>query len=207
MATHRLPRDGYPAFNRYYGDAKTASALLSRLRIALGVRYPGVAFTFLAVAGGKLACGLGPWSAGVVRNPAFVFSVETGGSPSFPGDPVTALPCSQTPGGPPRQTIAAFRCCPRYHHNEGSPLLSNFEALSHGFTACCLRLKTPFLVANQGSLPVDGQSFPDGSVPAGSLQWLSVARFRFLLSVCCCLLASTLPASQGFGWRQMIDDF
>jgi hypothetical protein len=29
-------------------------------------------------------------------------------------------------------------------------------------------LKTPFLVANQGSLPVDGQSFPDGLVTAGS---------------------------------------
>ena len=25
-----------------------------------------------------------------------------------------ALPCSQTPGGPPRQTISAFQCCPRY---------------------------------------------------------------------------------------------
>ena len=69
----------YPAFNRYYEDTKTASARLSRLRIPLGVRYPGVAFTFLAVARGKLARGLGPWSAGVVRDPAFVFSVETGG--------------------------------------------------------------------------------------------------------------------------------
>ena len=84
-----------------------------------------------------------------------------------------------TPGGPPRQTLAALRCCPRYHHNEYSPILSNFEALSYGFTVRCLRLKTPFLVANQDSLPVDGQSFPDGLVPAGSLQWLSVARFRF----------------------------
>ena len=30
------------------------------------------------------------------------------------------LPCSQTPGGPPRQTIAVPRCCPRYSYNEGS---------------------------------------------------------------------------------------
>jgi len=43
----------------------------------------------LAGASGKLADGLGPWSTGAIRNPAFVFSVETGGSPSFPGDPVT----------------------------------------------------------------------------------------------------------------------
>jgi len=25
-----------------------------------------------------------------------------------------ALPCTQTPGGPPRQNISALRCCPRY---------------------------------------------------------------------------------------------
>ncbi len=62
FATRRLPRDGlircahpcgaawrqsisaslrFPAFNRYYGDAKTASALLSRLRLKLGARYLG----------------------------------------------------------------------------------------------------------------------------------------------------------------------
>ncbi len=95
-------------------------------------------------------------------------SEETGGSPSFPGDPIIALPCSQAPGGPPRQTIATLRCCPRYFNHEGSPIQNTFEAQSHGFTASCLRLKTSFLSANQGSLPVDGQSFPDGTVPAGS---------------------------------------
>lgn len=42
FATHGLPRNGYPAFKRYYGDAKTASARLLRLRIKLGARYPGV---------------------------------------------------------------------------------------------------------------------------------------------------------------------
>jgi hypothetical protein len=78
-----------------------------------------------------------------------------------------ALPCSQTPGGPPRQTIAALRCCPRYSYNEGSPINKHFEAQSHGFTTCCLRLKTPFLDADQGSLPVGGQPFPSGLVPAG----------------------------------------
>ncbi len=40
FATHRLPRDGFPAFNRYYEDTKTASAHLSRLRITLCVRLP-----------------------------------------------------------------------------------------------------------------------------------------------------------------------
>ena len=115
--------------------------------------------------------------------------METGGSPSFPGDPVTALPCSQTPGGPPRQTLAALRCCPRYHHNEGSPFPSNFEAPSHGFTTRCLRLKTPFLNANQGSLPVDGQSFPGGIgsrrvSPVAFSCSLSVSPFCLLLLTC-----------------------
>jgi hypothetical protein len=81
---------------------------------------------------------------------------------------IVALPCSQTPGGPPRQTIAASRCCPRYSYNEGSPINKYFEAQSHGFTTRCLRLKTPFLVVNQGSLPVGGQPFPSGLVTAGS---------------------------------------
>ena len=75
-----------------------------------------------------------------------------------------ALPCSQTPGGPPRQTIVASRCCPRNPYNEGSPINKHFEAQSHGFTTCCLRLKAPFLDASQGSLPVGGQPFPGGLI-------------------------------------------
>jgi len=42
FATHRLPRDGYPAFKGYYADAKTASARLLRLRSKLGARYLGL---------------------------------------------------------------------------------------------------------------------------------------------------------------------
>ena len=47
--------------------------------------------------------------------------------PSFPEDPVAALPCSKTPGGPPRQTIAALRRGPRDHHNEGSTIHIEFR--------------------------------------------------------------------------------
>ena len=113
-----------------------------------------------------------------------------------------ALPCSRTPGGPPRQTISAFRCCPRYSYHEGSPNVKDFEALSHGFTTRCLRLKTSFLNANQGSLPVDGQSFPGGSVPPGLTRGFlllatSSSPFGSLFR-----LTSAIPASQGFGWRQ-----
>ena len=101
---------------------------------------------------------------------------RTGGSPSFPRDPMTALPCSPTPGEPPRLTTAAFRYGPRYHKHEGFPNHQNFEAQSHGFTACCLRLKTPFRVADQDSLPVAGQALPVGSLTRG----VSIETF------CCC---------------------
>ena len=112
----------------------------------------------------------------------------------LPWRPLAALPCSQTPGGPPRQTIAALRRGPRYSYNEGSTINKHFGAQSHGFTTRCLRLKPPFRVANQGSLPVDGQSFPGGMVPAGSHQRLSVARyFMRLLSVGCFGLRAPSP--------------
>ena len=87
--------------------------------------------------------------------------------PASPETLLVAMPCPQTPGGPPRQTIAAFRCCPRNSYNEGSPNNKHFEAHSHGFATRCLRLKTPFLDADQGSLPVGGQPLPGGLVPAG----------------------------------------
>jgi hypothetical protein len=79
--------------------------------------------------------------------------------------------------------------------HDGSPFFPN--ALKSDVTFVKICTLTPFSLT---------PFFPDGLVPAGSLQWLSVARFRFLLSVCCCLLASAFPASQAFGWRQMIVD-
>lgn len=41
FATHRLLWVSFPAFRRYYGDAKTASVLLLRLRFSLCARYLG----------------------------------------------------------------------------------------------------------------------------------------------------------------------
>ena len=80
---------------------------------------------------------------------------------------MTALPRSPTPGEPPRQTLAAFWRAPRYHKHEGFPIHQHFEAQPHGFTACCLRLKTPSRDANQDSLPVAGQALPAGSLTHG----------------------------------------
>ena len=60
-------------------------------------------------------------------DPLRLYVEETEGSPSFPGDPVAALPCSRTPGGPPRLTKTALRCCPRYSEHEGSPIQNFFR--------------------------------------------------------------------------------
>lgn len=61
-------------------------------------------------------------------------SQQTGGYPSFPGNPNIALPCSPTPGGPPCQTVRhrrlllwAWRCCPRFLNDEGSPIRSCYR--------------------------------------------------------------------------------
>jgi hypothetical protein len=111
FATRGLLWVSYPAFHRYYEDTKTASARLSHLRIPLGVRYPGC-FRFLGDHGRKARSR--SWTLLSRCGPLPALSEETGGSPSFPEDPITALPCSQTPGGPPHQTIAVLRCCPRF---------------------------------------------------------------------------------------------
>jgi hypothetical protein len=61
--------------------------------------------------------------------------------------------------------------------------------------------------ANQGSLPVDGQSFPGGLVPAGSHQWLSGARYflcRFSFRFSSSLGYERHPRLTGLGWRQKI---
>ena len=48
FATHGLLWVSFPAFSRYYGDAKTASVLLLRLRPWLGARYLGFLSVFFS---------------------------------------------------------------------------------------------------------------------------------------------------------------
>ena len=196
----QAPSGGFPAFNRYYEDTKTASVHLSAFAFRSASDYLGC---FLFLGDRERKARPRSWIL-LSRCDPFRLSVEeTGGSPSFPGDPITALPCSRTPGGPPRLTNAALRCCPRSSEHEGSPINKHFEAQSHGFTARCLRLKTPFLDANQGSLPVGGQPFPGGSgsrrVSIETFSCSLLLRSPFGLWF---LLTSAIPVSQGFGWRQ-----
>jgi hypothetical protein len=211
----------FPAFNRYYEDTKTASAP-SRLRIALGVRFLGLlSLSWRPRSEGK-ARGLGSWFAGVIdpfrlvpwRQEALIplrstpaglrgclaaVYVRCAPIPSFPGDPITALPCSKAPGGNCGASVL-----PPLFLARRLPHCFTFEAQSHGFTARCLRLKAPFLDTNQGSLPVDGQSLSGGVIPPGlgrgfRLLATSFSPFGSLFG-----FTSALPASQGFGWRQGI---
>ena len=86
FANHGLLWVSYPAFNRYYEDAKNASARLSRLRLALGVRYPGC---FLFLGSRKRKARWRPWT----------FLSRYGPSPAlFRGDRrLSQLPWSPTP--------------------------------------------------------------------------------------------------------------
>ena len=166
FATRGLPWVSFPAFERYYGDAKTASVLLLRLRFPLGARSLGSLSVFFS-------------RRPKVRPQAWIlfyrfdpfrssFPWRQEALPASPEDPRAALRCSWTPGGLPRQTAAALPCCPRFANHEGSPVQFSFQALSHRFAARCLRLKASFLIASQGSLVVVGHSLPRGLFPAGS---------------------------------------
>jgi len=85
----------FPAFKRYYEDAKTASAHLSAFAFRSALITP-VAFSFLAIVDEKRARDLGSCYAGMIRS-GFL-SEETVGSPSFPGDPIHRYALLSDPG-------------------------------------------------------------------------------------------------------------
>jgi hypothetical protein len=182
-------------------------ATMRRLRLPLFVSAPSLCrsvrdtsaprlFSPPADRGG-VGRGSGPWFTGVV--PAGYFRGDRRLS-QLPEKPYTTLPCShQTPGGLRRQTLTAPPYCPRFSYNAGSTDIIHFGAQSHGFAVRCLRLKAPFPVASQGSLPAAGQALPDGLVPAGFQLRLSFAHSLSLSFRC---WFERHPVSSGFCWRQ-----
>ena len=99
---------------------------------------------------------------------------ETAGPPRFLGNPAVHMPCSSTPAGPPRQAIAAPRCCLPLLNNVGSHDTLAFGAQSHGLFTRCLRFVVASPAATQDSLPAAGQALPGGiGYPLGSF-----ARFQ-----------------------------
>ena len=117
----------------------------------------------------------GPWFTGVALSGCILRGDRR--LSQLPEKPYTALPCSPTPGGLPRQTMTTRRCCPRCVQDAGSS--DNF-CFRGSMTRLCSSLPTledAISGASQGSLPAAGQALPSGLVPAGSQLRLSLRSF------------------------------
>lgn len=117
----------FPAFYRYYGDAKTASALL----LTFGFPRWWIPYTVLPVSlrlirwqyrpdwPGHFICGMPLLTA---------FRLEAGGSPKFPQKPLVYLPNSKTPNGLLSACLLSpYHCCSRPNQS-GNSFVYSFEA-------------------------------------------------------------------------------
>ena len=92
----RGPGGPVPPPRRYYGTLRLPSVLLAALRcLRLAIPPPRRAF-----APGDRRRAIAGIGALVIRAPEPELSVETDGSPRFPGTPHVPWPCSPTPAGP-----------------------------------------------------------------------------------------------------------
>ena len=122
-----------------------------------------------------------------------LFSVETTGSPKFPGDPDVYMPCSPTPVGPPRQArtsgrvrwpVRRFRSGPQSGSPETSYGVSILPSAGTTSSAPTTKLFRGSITrpahslstlgreghpsTTQDSLPAAGQALPDRVPSAGS---------------------------------------
>ena len=199
LATHRLPRDGFPAFNRYYEDTKTA--FCPSLAPSHSARRPIPRLLSLS------------WrpqakSAPAVRDLVHAGVIRSG----HLSEKQKALPASlETPSPlcPALRPRADLHALPTRRFGV-APARSNTKAPPFTF----LRDSMTRL---HGSLPTLGGTitgylhkarfrwvvspFRAGLIPPGldrnfQLLATSTASFRFWF-----LLTSAIPVSQGFGWR------
>jgi hypothetical protein len=151
-------------------------ATMQRLRLPLFVSAPSLCrsvrdtsvprlFSLTSNRGGVGRCS-GPCFTGVAL-PGFL-AEETGGSPSFPSNPILLCPALRPRRDPRARPLWRFGAAHAQMNTRAPPNNNSFEAQSHGFATHCLRLKTPFPVASQGSFPAAGQALPGGLIPAGS---------------------------------------
>lgn len=128
----------------------------------------------------------------IVASPTTALTTESAGSPRFLVSPHTLMPCSLTPVGPPRQTIAALRCCLPLLPRRRLPRCLYFGAPSHGLLASCVRfaesVSLPHATLGSGcwsALP-DGVGYPLGT------------NVRFQLPSSSILLTQALPGARKF---------
>ena len=151
-----------PSFNRYYEAATTTGRFLRHSVCSVAAQFLGLISNFRSSSRGNhranarvLFDRCHPLPSGALSQGRLRFS-------QVPCEPLVHLPCSQTPAGPPRQAIAAFRCCPRTARRRRPRRLSTFEAQSHGFCTGCLRFVPSSRTTTQNSLPVVSQPFRMG---------------------------------------------
>ena len=166
LATHRLPRDGSPAFNRYYEGAKTSALLLAAL-IAFARQYPPLPRSFAhsghGVASVALRQAQGLRRLGVVKPVSpllWRFSKGERRISQVPREPFRPFAPLSDPGllahspaaacpvrrrlGPLRPAFAlALRCGPRENECEGSNDHTCFGTPSRGFWTRSIRFVTP----------------------------------------------------------------
>ena len=190
--TRRLPRAGFPAFNRYYENAKTAPRYLRRFRFSLAVRSLAPLLALcprcrVRPEGQRPSGRQDSCSAGTPSLPALTRKV-TGGSPKFPGNPCASALLSD-PGPTSTPGISASRFCPHGCDDEDSGHNTAFGVLSHGFCTRCLRFVPPSLTTTQDSLPAGCQPLPDGTFT----HWVPTKGFEHFLH--------THPPFLSFAWR------
>jgi hypothetical protein len=189
--TRRLPRAGFPAFHRYYEDAKTAPATFDGFA-SRSPFDPLLRCSLCVPVTGFVQKGSASWSPGLLFRRYSLSSgyacKVTGGSPKFPGNPCASALFSD-PGPTSTPGIAASRCCPHGCDDEDSGHNTTFGVLSHGFCTRCLRFVPPSLTTTQDSLPAGCQPLPDGTFT----HWVPTKGFERRLH--------THPPFLGFAWR------
>lgn len=109
-----------PAFHRYYGTAKT-TGLLGRCSVChVASPYLGLISFFRSPGRGNRRPDTRVLLTGVTLCLPVCFTRGHLRFSQVPCEPLVHLPCSQTPVGPPRQAMAAFRCCPRQQDGKDS---------------------------------------------------------------------------------------
>jgi len=159
-----------------------------------------VGFLFLATVDRKPAHDLGSCSTGMIRSGSFR------GDRRFSQLPWTPQSCFAVLLDPGRTSTPDHRgasVLPPLSRTRRLPLYQTFEAHSHGFAVCCLRLKTPSLTPTKARFRWLVRPFRAGFFPQGfDRGFLGLGSFFSLFSFLFGFVgSSTIPASQGFGWR------
>ena len=167
-----VPWGRFPTFTGHIERSDSLS-LIPRHFVAFVQRYHPVLLVRSHVHGAQ-STRARAWSPDSLHR--LFISVETTGSPKFPGDPHVHMPCSPTPVGPPRLAwtvgsvvLLALRYClllaGRHRLPQQQILRGSITRPAHSLSTLGSEgLPSP----TQDSLPAAGQALPDRRSSAGS---------------------------------------